>query len=292
MSAEQDNTIDYSLLTDEEIEAIGAEPSPEELITMRQEQEAANLADDDDDDIDDPGEETGKQESGEQEKAEDQPQPKPATQEAVDVPYEATLPEDFEEKREAIKTERAELKERYKNGEIDFDEYEDQREALADREKELDREAVKAEIAQDMSAQSARKAWANRVNSFLDESARSGLDYRADKAKHDELDFYVKTLASNPANADKDSAWFLKTADEIVRAQHGIAKQSTKPGDKPSRKAPVDKIPQTLAHVPGGDDTSESQGKFDDIDKLDGLDYERALARMSPEQRDEYLRGQ
>lgn len=295
MSAEQDNTPDYSLLTPEEIEAIGADPSPEELATMRQAEEAKDLPDDDDD-----GEGSNAEESAEATKADKEPAknddaPAPADdQKPVDAPiYESTLPDDFEQQREALKAERAELKQKYKDGEIDFDEYEEQRDALADREKSLDRAETKAEIAQDMSAQSERRTWLQTVNSFFDASVSAGIDYRADDAKRADLDLYVKTLANNPANSDKPGEWFLKTADKMVRAQYDLsqATESQKPNGKPSRKAPIDQIPQTLAHVPGGDDASEADSKYADLDKLDGLALETALAKLTPDQRAEYLGG-
>lgn len=292
MSAEQDNSIDYSLLTDEEIEAIQADPSPDELVTMRQAEAAKDLPDDDD--ADDDAETSGEIDGDPVGNVADDDQQRPAAS-GQDKPlvYEASLPEDFDQQREALKAERADLKQKYKDGEIDFDEYEDARESLAEREKELDREAVKAEISRDMSAQNAQREWAKAVNNYLDESARTGLDFRKDDAKREELDLYVRTLAANPANADKSGEWFLRTAGLMVRAQHGIAAPKQGAGEKAvaGRKPPVDQIPQTLANVPGGDDASESSSRFAELDKLDGLDLERALARMSPEERNEYLRG-
>lgn len=288
MSAEQ-NTPDYSLLTEDEIEAIQADPSADELVTMRQAEAAKDLPDEDEDDDTETSGEIDGDPVGNQDD-DDQPEPD-AKQEQQTPVYEATLPEDFDQQREALKTERAELKQKYKDGEIDFDEYEDARESLAEREKELDREAVKAEISRDMSAQNAQREWAKTVNNYLDESAKSGLDFRKDDAKRQELDLYVKTLAANPANADKPGEWFLQTAGLMVRAQYGLPAPKASANSKNSRKPPIDQIPQTLANVPGGDDASETSSQFDHLDKLDGLDLERALAKLSPEQRDQYLRG-
>ncbi len=46
---------DYSLLTQKEIDAVQAEPSPDELITMRQAEDAALLPDDADESVDSGG---------------------------------------------------------------------------------------------------------------------------------------------------------------------------------------------------------------------------------------------
>lgn len=294
MSAENDNTPDYSMLTEEEIEAIGAEPSPDELVTMRQAEEAENLEDDEEDEIVDQDEKTTP--PGKAEAAETSVQTE-AVEQAIskakpDTLFQANLPEDFQQQLDDIETKKTELRQKLNDGDIDFDEYEKSREELSLQERKLDRQLVKAEIARDIEEQSAQKTWENTVQSFLDSSAKAGLDYRADNAKRNDLDLYVKTLAANPANAEKSMSWFVETADRMVRAQYGITTTQPKPNKQQnSRRQSLDELPTTLAHVSGADDVSESEGKFADLDKLDGLALETALARLSPDQRNEYLQG-
>jgi hypothetical protein len=54
---------------------------------------------------------------------------------------------------------------------------------------------------------------------------------------------------------------------------------------------PADAAPRTLADVPGGDGPGDVGGEFADVLALDGEAYEHAIARMSPAQRDKFLRS-
>jgi hypothetical protein len=288
MSAEEQ---DYSTLTQEEIDAINDDPSPEELITMRQAEEADDIDEDDDDDI----EQEAQTENTETDPAVgDEPIESPAEEKpsAKQPAFESKLPDDFKDQVDALKAERQELLTAYKNGDIDFDQYEDQRESLSEREKLLDRAIIKAEISSEMSEQTAAQAWTDTVLSFTNDVAKAGgINYKTDAAKQADLDLFVKTLASRPENETKPMRWFLDQAHGMVKALHGVQDSvpSTKT-TKQNRKPPIDDLPRTLAHVPGGSDTEEFSNKFASLDRLDGLDLEAALAKMSPSDREAYLR--
>ena len=288
MSAAEQNQPDYSLLTQEEIDAMAADPSPDELVTMRQAKEAENLEEDEDESqYEDDAEGQAKADETDAQAGNGAERPDSSAQ------YQAYLPEDFQQQSELLKTERAELREAYKNGDIDFDEYEERRENLQAREKELDRAAVKAEISGEMRQQTEAQAWTSTVNSFINTAAKSdGIDYRNDIAKQADLDLFVKTLANKPENADKSGEWFLQEAHKRVKALHGIETVSNKKPGAQNRKPPVDDLPKNLAHVPGGaDDAEEQSSRFADLDKLDGIELETAMARLTPDQREAYLRG-
>lgn len=307
MSAE--DNIDYSLLTPEEIEAIGAEPSPDELVTMRQAQEAENL-DDDPDDIDpeikdtppiegeSPKEQPKEIEAKGDELEQSQEQPKQAVQEQSQpeqkkAAYQADLPADFQEQVDAVKADKVALKEAYKNGDIDFDTYESKTAELSERASALEKIALKAEISREMRDQAASEDWGDTQRRFFDESRKTGVDYGADQGLIDDLNVYVKALATNPANNDKSMRWFLDAAHQIVVNTRGL--KVTDPVSQPqkpaSRRPGAESIPQTLAHVPGATDQAEGESQFAALDKLEGLALETALAKMSPDQRDAYLRG-
>jgi hypothetical protein len=59
------------------------------------------------------------------------------------------------------------------------------------------------------------------------------------------------------------------------------------------RKPDLKVVPPTLANLPnaGGDDASVGEGKFAHIDSLSGMDLERAIARMSPDEQREYAQA-
>lgn len=212
--------------------------------------------------------------------------------------YQAALPADYEANVAALKEDRRVLSEKFKAGDIEVDDYTAQMEALDDRRDELNDLRVRAAIAQDMNAQTAVQQWQFTVDRFTKNIARDeNIDYRADKEKQADLDSFVKALAANVKNADKDMDWFLNEAHRRVKALHGIG--SSAPAVKvdpvapvkPSRPAPTASIPATLAQVPGSDGPGDVAGEFAELDSLEGMDYEQAIAKMTPVQRERFLQG-
>lgn len=274
-------------LTPEERAAIqDSEYTEAELAAMKH---IAQDGDDDADDDDDDDADGGDDDADAQDEA---PAPAPAPATVRGAGYDAQLPDDFADKVQAIKTAEAELKSRYKDGEIDFDEFEAQRETLANERETLQIARVKAEISADMSQQDMARQWRDSVDRFMATAARSGMDYRQDKAKEGDLDAFIKVLTANPENSNRDFDWFLTEADKRVRALHGVPvtqEAAAKPVTR--RKPDMGGMPTTLAQVPGGDGPGDVAGEFGDVDGLDGYDLESAIARMSPAQRERYARA-
>jgi len=302
---------ELELLTPEERAAIadGAEEAAEQEALSRI---AANAPDDDDED-DDGGDKDGDKD-GDKTAAGDTPTPAipaeaaPAPA-AADLPadtptpkpqaqpsYTAELPADIEAKQQAISTELGELRDKFKAGDIDVDDYEARRDTLLDQRGELSKAITKAEISQEMQQQSAQAAWQAAIDRTFDAAIKpeqGGIDYRKDQAKAADLDLFVRRLAEDPANADKDMEWFLTEGHRRVKALHGVAVASpaVQPAPTQTRKAPIDAAPKTLAQVPGADGPGDVGGEFADIDALDGYALEDAVARLSPMQRAKYEQG-
>jgi len=223
-----------------------------------------------------------------------------ATSTAVPT-YEAKLPSDYDDQVKALATEEADLKAKFKTGEIDFDEFEVQRAELLTKREELTLARAKAEISQEMTQQTAQAQWQNTINRSMVEFAKpenGGIDYRKDAEKAADLDQFVKVLANREENADKPMEWFLTEAHKRVKALHGLATAATKvdPADaikaaNAARKPPVGSAPATLAQVPGGDGPGDVAGEFADIDALEGEALEAAIAKLSPVQREKWARG-
>jgi hypothetical protein len=304
-------------LTPEEREAIESnDMTPEELAAM---QRIAGDDDDDDDDDDDgasseaaPVEGKGAAaEAAEAPQATDAPSaqadaadataPAPARQSTTR--YEAPLPADYDTKVQELAEREAELKRKFRSGEMEFDDFETQRAELLTERESLTIARTKAEISQEMTAQSAQQAWQNTVESFMDKAAKDGtIDYRKDGEKLEDLDQFVKTLAAKATNADKPMEWFLQEAHRRVQALHGMTTPAPTAAPAPAaaanakpaatrRTPPVDAVPPTLANVPGGDGPGDVDGEFSDVLSLDGMEYETAIARMSAAQRERFLRA-
>ena len=286
-------------LTDEEREAIAGDPSPEELEIMRSQADDDEDEDGDDDDNTDVDAES---KDAVDDTAATNDSDDAVTTDEADEPtatefkpqFKAELPADYAEQVASLKTAKADLKAEYKNGDIDFDEYEERRDELSDKESDLKSIALKAEIAQDMGAQTVEQEWTNTVNSFNDEVAKAeGLDYRKDLVRQKDLDLFVKALAGDKANVEKPMRWFLQEAHKRVNALHGVVAKpeakDPKSDAKAKRKPPVADLPKSLAGVPGSDDASDTGNEFADIDRLDGMELEIAIAKMSPSQREKYM---
>ena len=227
--------------------------------------------------------------------------------------YEAKLPEDFAEQVKALAAKEAELKRQFKAGELEFDDFELAREALLTQREALTLARTKAEISQEMNAQNAEQLWLHTVNTFVDtvasrDQAAGGIDYRKDAAKASDLDQFVRGLAAQAEHADKSMEWFLTEAHRRVLALHGLSQPAAMPAAnsaaKPAadtaalkaavvadRKPPLEAAPKSLAVIPGGEGPGDVESEFSAVLALDGFDYEQAIARMSPAQRERFLRA-
>jgi hypothetical protein len=146
---------------------------------------------------------------------------------------------------------------------------------------------LKAEIAAEQNEQVSAQLWDRQIADFMEDHP----EYTTSKIRHVALDSVVKDLGSNPANADKPGRWFLREAHKIVQAEFGGGTQD-KPAEtsKPvSRKPDLSTVPKTLANVPPADNSGEATNEFAKLDKLVGLEHERELARLSPDQQARYL---
>lgn len=205
--------------------------------------------------------------------------------------YRATLPADYEAQVQALAEEDSALADKFKAGEIDFDAFRAQSTELNNRRHELSMVKVKADIAADMGSQAVEDSWQDTINSFMAKTKKDeGIDYRKDKAKEKDLDIFVKVLAAEDENADKPMGWFLSEAHRMVRAKHGIAAPAQTTPGKTKRTPPVGQIPKTLAGVPGTDGPVDIGGdEFQELDRLEGMELEEAVARLSPAARAKYL---
>jgi hypothetical protein len=225
--------------------------------------------------------------------------------------YDSKLPEDFDAQVRSLSDKEAELKRQFKAGELEFDDFDVARAALQSERELLTIARTKAEISQEMNAQTAEQLWTHAVNQFMDSTARlseaaGGIDYRKDTEKWSDLDGFVRSLAARNEFAHQSMDWFLEEAHKRVLALHGMSAAKTSDAEssaeakpvvkamdrKPiDRKPPLDIAPKTLAMVPGGEGPGDVDGEFADVLALEGLAYEQAIARMSPSERERFLRA-
>jgi hypothetical protein len=233
-------------------------------------------------------------------KTEPKPEPEPEPEPIKAPVYEAKMPEDFKEQIDELAKKETELRDKFKAGDIELEEYDSERESILQQREALNSTRIKAEISAEMSQQSAVQVWQSQIAAMMDRAAKpeaGGIDYRTDTAKQQDLDTFVKLLAEKPENEAKDGPWFLNEAHKRVMALHGITVKPPVTPDLPgknqvSRTPPIDAAPKTLAQVPGGDGPGDVEGEFAHLDALEGEALESAIAKMSPAQREKFSRGE
>lgn len=293
-------------LTPEELAAIQEDtPSADELAAMQRIADGAQT-DDDGDDSDD-GDGTAAPIEGKTSSESVAPAAKPITDDEAYTPrvaptptYESRLPADYADKVSLLATEEADLKQKFKGGDIDFDDFELQRGELQSKREELTLARAKAEISKEMTEQTAQKQWESTIDNFIAGAVKedNGINYRTDTEKQADLDQFVKVLANRDENADKPMAWFLQEAHKRVRALHNMAAIPAKADPATvlkaatdARKPPIGSAPATLAQVPGGDGPGDVASEFADLDALYGEALESAIAKLTPAQREKWVRA-
>lgn len=292
-------------LTDEERAAIEADDAQAVEPGVADAADASSKAADDDahgDDRDDDADADADVEGDEGEGSNAAPVEVSAAPAPAPAPrYEAQLPADYDGQVKALAERESELKRAFRAGELEFDEFETRRDELLREREGLTIARTKAEIAQEMNAQTAEQQWRSTVERFLDTSA-AALDYRKDSEAMADLDGFVKMLAGREAHARQPMEWFLAEAHKRVLALRGAApvaaatSAATATVDRKAeaaaaRKPRMDTVPATLAQVPGADGPGDVGGEFADVLSLDGMEYETAIARMSPAQREKFARA-
>lgn len=186
----------------------------------------------------------------------DEPQP---------LVYQADAPGDLHERSAALSEAEAELKRAFRSGEMEFDEFESQRDELLRQREAMTIARAKAEISQEMAWQGAQRQWQGAINRFMDATADE-VDYRGDARMAADLDAFVRELGADPRHSSKPMGWFLQEAHRRVLALHLDA---------------------------GTDDRERGAAGFDPdrVLALNGADFEDAIARMTPDQRERFARG-
>lgn len=133
---------------------------------------------------------------------------------------------------------------------------------------DLNAERAEAGLVHRMAGEARQKDWRRQIEETRREAGRLGLDLKPGSELEAQWDRAVKYLGADPANNHRDAAWFLREALNMVAARHG-------------------KHPATRDdHRPGAGSRGAAPA---DLEGLKGLALEQALARMSPEQADQWL---
>jgi hypothetical protein len=247
-------------------------------------------------------EEEEEEESGEEEAAEDEPveaaeddtedepatageperEPEPAAAQPQAVRPALQLTPTEEKRLAAIPKQMREIAQKFDEGELTAVEMRDQQEVLQDELDELKEKRVLAKVSRD----NVERTWFDvTIPLFLSKHT----EYVTGSARHKLLDTLVRE--AQLATTNPTDPKILADAHAKIIAELGEV-DGAKPAKKNGKEKPRRELPPNFKDIPASDQTVVTQpNKFARLDKLKGADYEKALAKLTPADRDAYLQG-
>jgi hypothetical protein len=198
-------------------------------------------------------------------------------------------PADADDRLKTIATQKEDLITQFDDGEITAKEYQQQLDALAKQEREIERAMERAALAAEMEQQRLKNEWTSTVNAFIEANAV----YKENPRLYRALDQEVRDVANSEEGKTMSGARILAKAHENLAQAFGFAvKQPT--GDK-GKTIPRGETPPSLHGVPAADANDVSGGKYSALDRLastNPIAYEEALMKLPDSERDAYLASQ
>lgn len=263
--------------------------------------DADDSDDSDDSDSDQDADDTAGQENADADSATDQAgDDKMATEEATVITknpiplFNAELPADIEQKRTALDQREDDITRQYEEGDITFTEFNKANRGIYAERSALDRAELKASLAFESQQNLIEQNWVNAQNVFT--AAHPELDL-SNPAVFAAFDSFVREETKTVM--EKGGAVGVPEMERALKRYNetfGIADTAQKQVKQEQKQAPAPKkerkpAPPTLAKVPASDANSTDDGRFAYLDRLEGVAYEEALAKLTPAQLDEYSRA-
>lgn len=220
--------------------------------------------------------------------------------------------ENYDTRMQELDAKRKDVVQRFKAGEIQLEDMMAEKDAIDDERNTLRLQQTDYENTVKREEQADRQLWTNHVVSFQRQHPEYGLVASEDgksmmpanPAMYYALDGIVKQLGTDPkvvAEHGNDHFWYLEEAHKRVQAQLAAKAADPKTGADPKpaadpkkealkgRKPDLKVVPKTLAGLPAAEvPETGAADEFAHLDKLDGMELEFAVARLSPEQQARY----
>jgi len=214
--------------------------------------------------------------------------------------YTAAPVEDFAGKMAQIAQAQRELATGYENGDFDLAEYQARLRQVTEHEWALREQQLKANLAAEQRQQQMAQRWQWEQERFFSQAVNKA--YREDPVIGPAFAAAVQMLAADNRNDQRSMAWFLEEADRLTRARFRVGGEETTTnrggvngqgangqganGQGRRRGAPV---PPSLGGLPAASLPETGADEFSRLDRLEGLDLERALAKLTEAEVDRYL---
>lgn len=219
-------------------------------------------------------------------------EPAPVIAEEFQPEFKAAVPEDIAAKLTDIDDRTKALMTKFKDGDIELPDFMEQKAELDNEKLQLSIAARQAEWAQQQNTDSREQRWKWEQERFFSQDKSSIYKDDKDPIALAALNATVKQLAADPANNRRAPGWFLEEADRRVRERFnlgGATKAAPDTTKKPAREPDLSKVPKTLANLPAADISETGSDEFAYLEKLDGIELEQALRKLTPEQEARYL---
>jgi hypothetical protein len=203
----------------------------------------------------------------------------------LDVPKVEVTPE--------YKAALADLDTKFTEGELTLTDYNTARDALV---QDHMTKVVSANVTAEINQQVETKTWQANVKDFLDDPKHT--IYKTDPILYNTLNEQIKALAADSANSEKTDRWILNEAHAQVAARFKTGEEVPRPKPKDPKKEAIEarrpnlaSVPKTLSDVPAaaGMEGDNEFASLEQLEKKDSAAYERALARMTPDQERRFL---
>lgn len=275
-------------MSEDRYEGLGL--SSEELAAIDDElDDSADLTDDGDDAADDDTDEVAVQaeESTEPEKeAEAEAEP----EKAEAAPVEEAVPQQQEDVQASplddLNAELATIKQKFDDGDISIDEYIDERDRIS-------RAIVKAELKAEIASDEVAKSWERSQSDFLKQNGY----LRENDIVYDAFAMQVNKILQTPKSRSMTDEEVLAAAKQKVDAAFGRAPEPHKKSESPVKKAKAEaadtsRVPQSLRGIPVAEPHDVDGSKFAYLDKLSGVEFEAAIAKLSSDDAARWARSQ
>lgn len=182
----------------------------------------------------------------------------------------------------------ADLAKRYEDGDFDLAEYQAQLRATTEQEWALRERQLKASLASEQRSQQMAQRWQWEQERFF--SQTNNKAYRDDPVIGPAFAAAVQILAADANNDARPMSWFLDEADRMTRARFRLPGEAGDADRRPTQRGrQTGKVPPTLGGLPAATIPEVSGDEFSRLDRLEGMELETALARLSAAEADRYL---
>lgn len=187
---------------------------------------------------------------------------------------------------DGLNAELATIKQKFDDGDISIDEYIDERDRIS-------RTIVKAELKAEIASDEVAKSWERSQSDFLKQNGY----LRENDIVYDAFAMQVNKILQTPKSRSMTDDEVLATAKQKVDAAFGRAPEPHKKSESPVKKAKSEaadtsRVPQSLRGIPVAEPHDVDGSKFAYLDKLSGVEFEAAIAKLSSDDAARWARSQ